>query len=58
MRMLKQQVADLESQLAVAKEGIQKSREYTDLLSEVDVLRHKSTLLDVSFPVSPKRRKC
>ena len=56
--MLKQQVADLESQLAVAKEGIQKSREYTDLLSEVDVLRHKSTLLDVSFPVSPKGRKC
>lgn len=56
--MLKQQVADLESQLVVAKEGIQKSREYTDLLSEVDVLRHKSTLLDVSFPVSPNRRKC
>lgn len=47
MRESKRRIAELEKQVESAKEGVTKSSEYLDLLSEVDVLRHKSSLLDV-----------
>lgn len=53
----KRQITELQKQIESAKEGVTKSREYLDLLSEVDILRHKSSLLDVGMNVFFKVQK-
>ena len=47
MKETQLELNQVKKQLEEANEGILKSKEYTSLLSEVDILRHKAVILDV-----------
>ena len=47
MKETQQELNQVKKQLEEANEGILKSKEYTSLLGEVDILRHKAIILDV-----------